>query len=229
MQHDKYINEQLEYYRERAGEYDEWFLRQGRYNYGEASTKQWFKEVADLQEKLASLKPLGKVLELACGTGWWTEQLLSQADSVTAIDASSEVILLNKARTKSAKLHCVQANLFEWQPEECFDFIFFSFWLSHVPPERFESFWQTVAAALKPTGRVFFIDSIHKQEASSKDQIIPQPDTTIAKRKLKDGREFEIVKLFYEPQSLSQRLTGLGWQANIHQTESFFLYGSLSK
>ncbi len=89
MQHDKYINEQLEYYRERASEYDEWFLRQGHYNYGEASTN--------------------------------------------------------------------------------------------------------------------------------------------AKRNLKDGREFEIVKLFYEPKSLSQCLQALGWQANVNQTQSFFLYGSLSK
>lgn len=229
MQHDKYVLEQLEYYRERASEYDEWFLRQGRYDQGPEHTEAWFKEADELRAKLEELQPLGRVLELACGTGWWTEQLLDYALSITAVDASSEVMALNKARTDSSKVRYVQANIFEWQSEEKFDFIFFSFWLSHVPPERFEAFWQTVQQALAPNGRVFFIDSVHKKEATSKDQVLPPQDGTVAKRKLKDGREFEIVKRFYDPEKLSQDLSNLGWSVKASQTEKFFIYAEAKR
>ena len=86
------IEQQIAYYRARASEYDEWFLRQGRYDRGEAHKEQWFAEVAQLQKALADFGPKGEVLELACGTGWWTENLISYAETLTAVDASEEVL-----------------------------------------------------------------------------------------------------------------------------------------
>lgn len=227
--HDKYVKEQLIYYRERASEYDEWFLRQGRYDQGEEHTTAWFSEVSELQDVLAAMQPLGNVLELACGTGWWTEQLTKYADSVTAVDASDEVMKLNAERTSSSKVTYLRADIFNLNLKEKYDFIFFSFWLSHVPPERFDAFWQQLSSLLKPNGRVFFIDSVHKKEATSKDQVLPPQDATVAKRKLKDGREFEIVKIFYQAQKLTEQLEQLNWKAKISQTEKFFLYGEVKK
>ena len=229
MNHDNYVKEQLRYYRARASEYDEWFLRQGRYDQGEEHTQAWFHEVAELQDVLDDLSPLGNVLELACGTGWWTEQLVKRANHVTAVDASSEVIELNAARTKSPAISYVQADIFDWQSENKFDFIFFSFWLSHVPPERFTSFWNTVETALAPGGRVFLIDSLYKQEGTAKDQTLPGPESTVAKRKLNDGREFEIIKLFYTPEALRQKLQTLSWQVKAAQTERFFVYAKATR
>ena len=57
----------------------------------------------------------------------------------------------------------VVADLFNWTPNQQFDFIFFGFWLSHVPMEQFTPFWQMVKGALKPKGRVFFVDSLFTQ------------------------------------------------------------------
>jgi SAM-dependent methyltransferase len=96
--HDHLIQQQIEYYRARAGEYDEWFLRKGRYDRGADSNRQWFVEIARLRSALRSFDPAGHVLELACGTGLWTQQLVRYADRVTAVDASPEVLELNRAR-----------------------------------------------------------------------------------------------------------------------------------
>ncbi|MBV8884310.1 MAG: hypothetical protein JO235_09990 [Chroococcidiopsidaceae cyanobacterium CP_BM_RX_35] len=66
------LEEQIAYYKARANEYDEWFLRQGRYDRDHELNQQWFAEVAQLTEALAARVPTERVLELTCGTGLWT-------------------------------------------------------------------------------------------------------------------------------------------------------------
>jgi 2-polyprenyl-3-methyl-5-hydroxy-6-metoxy-1,4-benzoquinol methylase len=216
---------QLAYYRARASEYDAWFLRQERYDRGEAHAERWFGEVAQLAQALADFFPDGDILELACGTGWWTERLSTYGSSLTAVDAAPEVIALNRKRLPSERISYIRADLFSWQPARTFDTIFFSFWLSHVPPERFEDFWDTVRQSLKPGGRVFFIDSSYAPEATARDHTLNSPDAVSVTRRLDDGRTFDIVKVFYEPEQLEVRLRALGWKASVRQTETFFLYG----
>lgn len=114
--HDNLVQQQIQYYRARAGEYDEWFFRQGRYDRGAALNRQWFVEISRLRSALRSFQPAGHVLELACGTGLWTQQLVRHADSVTAVDASPEILELNRARVRSNKIRHVCADIFKWQP-----------------------------------------------------------------------------------------------------------------
>jgi demethylmenaquinone methyltransferase/2-methoxy-6-polyprenyl-1,4-benzoquinol methylase len=221
----KLLNEQIEYYRARAGEYDEWFFRQGRYNRGPEINQRWFAEIAILRQALSVFKPEGDVLELACGTGIWTELLVKYASSITAVDAAPEVLVINQSRTKSSKVRYIQADLFEWQPDKEYDAVLFSFWLSHVPPEHFDAFWTSVDQALKPEGRVFFIDSQFESTSTAEDHLLKEKDSNSVTRKLNDGREFQIVKVFYEPQDLTRRLHKLGWNCTIEKTPHYFFYG----
>ncbi len=69
MEDRRLLDEQLAYYRARSGEYDEWFLREGRYDRGPEQRAEWFKEVAEVEAALHAAGPRGNVLELACGTG----------------------------------------------------------------------------------------------------------------------------------------------------------------
>ena len=223
---ERLLSEQRAYYRARASEYDAWFLRQGRYDRGEAHKAKWEAEVAGLEQALAAFAPTGDILELACGTGWWTAWLSEYGASLTAIDASPEVLELNQRRLPSARTDYIQADLFGWKPERTFDTVFFSFWLSHVPPERFAGFWDLVRRSLNPGGRVFFIDSRYTPEATAKDHTLNSPDAHSVRRRLDDGQTFEIVKVFYEPERLEAQLGALGWRAEVGQTETFFLYGT---
>lgn len=223
--HDKFLKEQIEYYRMRANEYDEWFFRQGRYDRGAENNKAWFGEIEQLRKLVDQFKPAGDVLELACGTGIWTQFLTQFANSITAVDASPEVMAVNKERTKSDKVKYVEADLFNWQADKKYDVVFFAFWLSHVPPERFAGFWKTVEKALKPEGRVFFIDSRFEQTSTANDHVLNNPQETVITRKLNDGREFNIVKVFYEPKELELKLNDLGWDIKAGNTPHYFLYG----
>ena len=220
------IREQLDYYRARAVEYDQWWLRQGRYNRGTTLNARWFAEAAQVSAALSAFRPAGRVLELACGTGIWSEQLLLFASHLTAVDGSPEMLAINAARLRSPGVRYVEANLFEWQPTDRFDTVFFGFWLSHVPPERFADFWSLVGSCLSPGGRVFFVDSRHEESSTAVDHRLPEPKATILRRRLNDGREFQIYKIFYDTEDLTDRLSELGWRFTIQQTGRYFLYGA---
>ncbi len=221
------LDEQIEYYRARAPEYDEWFFRLGRYDRGEPHRRAWFSEVSQVEAALGEARPQGRVLELACGTGLWTRHLAEMPASVAAVDASGEALELNQRRVGSSKVHYVCADLFDWEPGETFDFIFFGFWLSHVPAERFDWFWSRVRGALGTNGRAFFVDNARNPEIAAANHQIPAVGSFVMERRLNDGRQFRVVKVFYEPAPLQERLARRGWRGFVRTSGEFFIYGSV--
>ncbi len=135
---DLVLQEQVDYYRARAAEYDEWFYRKGRYDHGDESNRVWFEEADSVFDALDTMAPTGDVLELAPGTGIWPERLLRTARYVTAIDASSEMIARNRVKlgNGATRVTFQVADIFEWKPSVKFDAIVFCFWISHVPATR---------------------------------------------------------------------------------------------
>lgn len=223
------LREQVEYYQARATEYDEWFFREGRYDRGPEHRARWFREVAIVEAALQKALPSGEVLELACGTGLWTQHLVKQHSRVVAIDASAEAIGINRERVDSDVVEYIVTDLFNWTPPaNRFDAVFFGFWLSHVPPGHFDTFWATVRAALKPDGRVFFVDSLLEQTSTARDHDQLDKSGEV-RRRLNDGREFTVVKMFYEPAHLQQRLADSGWEGWVRSSGQFFLYGSVTR
>lgn len=222
---DDILQEQIAYYRARAAEYDEWFYRTERYNRGIKFNKQWFAEAEAVRAALHSLPHQGHVLELAAGTGIWTAELVKLADKITAIDASPEMIAINQAKVQSDKVEYIEADLFNWQPQQQYDMVFFGFWLSHVPPEKLDSFLQTVAAALKPDGYIFMVDSTRLQLSTAIDHVLPDEGTTV-ERKLNDGSTYRIVKIFYERQPLEAAFKQAGMNVQAHFTDFYFLYAN---
>jgi demethylmenaquinone methyltransferase/2-methoxy-6-polyprenyl-1,4-benzoquinol methylase len=229
MAEDTVLTEQLDYYRARALEYDKWWMREGRFDRGPEANARWFAETTELERVLERFDPRGNVLELACGTGLWTRHLVDYADTVTAVDAAPEVLAINRVRVGDASVRYLEADLFAWSPEERYDACVFAFWLSHVPQARFAEFWTMVAGCLKPGGRVLFIDSARTERSTAADHQLPSAGEDTMTRRLDDGREFQIVKRFYDPPSLSQALADLGWTAEVAATPEFFIYGTATR
>jgi 2-polyprenyl-3-methyl-5-hydroxy-6-metoxy-1,4-benzoquinol methylase len=163
------LDEQAAYYQAIAGEYYDHYLDLPG---GE-----------ELTAALDAFRPAGSVLELACGRGAWTSQLLRHAIDVTAVDASPEMLAIAATRAGSERVRFIQADLFAWEPDRRYDVVFFGFWLSHVPPARFEPFWAVVADCLKPQGRVFFADDAYR----TLDELVEGPSSPVIRRQLNDG------------------------------------------
>ena len=219
------LQEMVLYYRERAREYDQWFYRQGRFDRGAENNARWFAEAEEVFVALEASGFVGDVLELAPGTGIWTERLVHMATTVTAVDASPEMIEINRAKVASERVSYVLADLFSWRPERLYDAIFFGFWISHVPRERLDDFLTSVAAMLCPGGKVFFLDGRRETTSTAIDHQLPTEESQIMVRKLNDGRAFEIVKNFYDPVDLATRCTRAGFEIEVRETATYFLYG----
>jgi SAM-dependent methyltransferase len=229
MTADAVLTEQLGYYRARALEYDKWWNREGRFDRGPEANTRWFAETSELERVLERFDPRGNVLELACGTGLWTRHLVNYAESLTAVDAAPEVLTINRAGVGDASVRYVEADLFAWSPDDAYDACLFAFWLSHVPQERFAAFWAMVAGCLKPGGRVLFIDSARSERSTAGDHVLPDDGDDTMTRRLDDGREFQIIKRFYDPPELERALGELGWRAEVGATPEFFIYGTATR
>lgn len=223
------IEHQIDYYRARAGEYDEWFYRKGRYDRGEEHTRRWFAEAEVVRRALLQLGPAESALELACGTGIWTQELVRIAKQVTAVDAAAEVIAVAREKLGDAAVEFRVADVFAWEPSEQYDLTFLGFWLSHVPPERLDGFLDKVHRALRPGGRLFLVDSRYDPTSTSRDQEPREREAVCQSRRLNDGREFRIVKVYHEAEQLKSRLERIGFRAELCVTEHYFLYGTAIK
>lgn len=203
---DPILNDQIKYYRARAKEYDESI----------SSAFELFKAGKIL---LTNLGRFDQILELACGTGFWTETLLKMGGEVTATDAAPEMLAIARERLGSEHITFQQADLFHWQPTQQYDLVFFANWLSHVPPNALDDFLQNVKRAVHPGGSIAIVD----QHAPSEADSAIAKENIYAVRPLEDGRQFTIVKAFYDLADLEKKLSSLGFETTSEKfTDTFF-------
>lgn len=211
------LDEQIAYYRARAPEYDEWWQRQGSWDRGAEHTARWRREVDQATDELARINLTGHVLEIAAGTGWWSQRLIRTASELTLLDIAPEALAINRDRLARSgseiPVRTIVADVFDWDPPSTYDAVFFSYWLCHVPSSRFQAFWALVDRALIPGGRAVWLADRGG------------PATSTSERTLNDGRTYNVVKLFYEPSALVARLAACGWHAEITTTASLFQLG----
>lgn len=199
------LAEQVAYYRARAAEYDATYPLDVDVD---AAAR------AELLAALETLAPYGRVLELACGTGQWTVELARRASMVTAVDAAPEALEICRQRVEADRVHLIEADLFSWRPAQRYDLVFFSAWLSHVPPQRFDGFWELVADSLAPGGRVFVIDEL--PAVAAVEQLASDcPSPAVHRQVHQTGETYRAVKVLYPPDDLQSRLAGLGWDAAV--------------
>jgi demethylmenaquinone methyltransferase/2-methoxy-6-polyprenyl-1,4-benzoquinol methylase len=215
----------VDYYEARAPEYDDWYLRRGRYARGAIHDAAWNAELDAAGRWLDALPWQGELVELAAGTGWWSPLLASRGElslydaSPAALDLARDRLLAHRLR---AHLHVRDV----WaEPDRPVDGLFMGFWLSHVPRARLGEFLALARRWLKPDGRFAAIDSLPDSASGAADH--PEPADDLAVRRLADGREFTIVKAYHQPDELATALTKAGFtDVEVTVTGRFFVLAS---
>lgn len=211
------------YYEARAPEYDDWYLRRGRYAHGPVHDTAWQAELDAAARWLDALPLRGRIVELAAGTGWWSP-LFAAKGELTAYDAAPST--LDRARERLLA-HGLRAHLHvrdAWaEPEgEPADALFAGFWVSHVETARLGAFLALARRWLRPGGRLALIDSLPDPMSGALDHRPPEGERSL--RRLADGREFVIVKVHHAPEELVAALGATGFaDISVATTGRFFV------
>jgi demethylmenaquinone methyltransferase/2-methoxy-6-polyprenyl-1,4-benzoquinol methylase len=207
------------YYSHRAPEYDEIYDRPERQD-----------DLAVLKTKIPELLAGRRVLELACGTGWWTQWIAPAAASVLATDASPA--MLAEAQAKPLPPGRVTfGTLDAYNPgpvDPALDALFAGFFWSHIPLERIAPFLATLQRALPPKTRFVFADNRYVPGSSL--PVLRQDDqgNSYQERILRDGRRYEVIKNFPSADELHSALETVGENVEVLELRYFWLaWGSL--
>ncbi len=218
--------EMREYYAARTPEYDDWYLRRGRYSRGPARDIAWQVELDGVTGWLDRQPISGDIVELAAGTGWWSP-LLAQKGELSLYDVNPGP--LERARERLVA-HGLRAHLHvrdAWtESDRQVDAVFCGFWLSHVDEDRLDDFLGLVRRWLRPGGVFTFIDSLPDPELGAVDHA-PVGQDGVALRRVADGREFRVVKVYRDGAALTAALQRAGFDdVRLEATPRFFQMGT---
>lgn len=184
-----------EYYSKRAAEYESVYnkpipKRLEEQNYIKSYIE---KNFADLD-----------VLELACGTGYWTGSLLKTAAKILAIDASGEMLRIAGDRfAVDPKIRFQFGDAYNppinFPP---FTGCMGNFWFSHIAKSRIESFLMSLHSRLAKNGLILFVDDVFREEQGGELITKKEEEDTYKMRKLENGEMYEILKNYYAKEEL---------------------------
>jgi len=188
------------YYAARASEYDRIYLKPERQTDLRA-IEHW------LPPKFAG----ARVIEVACGTGYWTQFIAPVASRVLALDAAPETISIAKTRVPEGKVDFLVGDAYALpQHVRQFDAAFAGFWFSHVPKSTQREFLLGLAARLEPGAKVVFLDNRYVEGSSSPVTARDAEGNTFQTRQLSDGSTYTVLKNFPSEAELLELVLGLG-------------------
>jgi demethylmenaquinone methyltransferase/2-methoxy-6-polyprenyl-1,4-benzoquinol methylase len=203
-----------DYYAKRAAEYERIYARPERQ-----------RDLAALKERTRGMLSGRRVLELACGTGYWTEVFAPVAREVIALDVNEEVLQI--ARAKSYPPGRV-----EFLRADCYappglarrhDALFAGFWWSHVPLQRLDGFLAASVAAVAPRALIAFLDNRYVEGSSTPVARRDAEGNAYQLRTLEDGSRHEVLKNFPCASELIWRTLKHGSGANVENFEHYWL------
>jgi SAM-dependent methyltransferase len=201
-----------DYYAARAPEYDRVYLKPERQ--------------ADLREIRRWLPTVfrGKsVLEVACGTGYWTQYLVPAAKDMLAIDASVETLQFARARVATGQVEFVVGDAYKLPATASgFESAFAGFWFSHVPKGRILEFLTGLHGSMVPGAKVVFLDNRFVEGSSTPLSERDDEGNTYQVRQLDDGSSHRVLKNFPSPLELRRSLQGLGAELQFHEWQYFW-------
>lgn len=186
-----------EYYRHRAAEYEQIYFRE---------IPERRKEIDDEADRLRALVAGKAVLEMACGTGYWTKVMSETAAQVTASDIWPEMLAQAKQKQFGCPVDFIAADMFAhpW-PEKAFDVVAVGFWFSHQPKQEFDKFFELLWRPLKPGGRIWLIDNNPPAEGTHHEFVRKDEfGNSFKRRYLENGEQHVILKNYYEEEELRQ-------------------------
>jgi SAM-dependent methyltransferase len=196
-----------DYYAARAPEYDRIYLKPERQP-----------DLRAIEKWLPDVFKDRRVLEVACGTGYWTQFLAPGARELVAVDASSEVLRIASARVAASNVRFVQGDAYRLPADAtAYDGAFAGFWISHVPHARIAEFFRGLHDKLAPGAKVVLLDNRYVAGSSTPVSEVDADGDTYQSRPLDDGSVHRVLKNFPSPDEVRAWLHGAASDIRFHQ------------
>nr|MDP2192882.1 methyltransferase domain-containing protein [Rhodoferax sp.] len=202
------------YYASRASEYDDVYLKPERQ-----------RDLRDIEKWLPPIFAKATVLEVACGTGYWTQFLAPAASRVVGLDASPETLQFARGRVLGENVSFVVGDAYS-VPLRLgkFSAAFAGFWFSHVPLGRRSRFLRGLNASLSRGSRVVLLDNRFVEGSSSPISETDAEGNTYQIRKLKDGSTHRVLKNFPTEEELHGSLATAGVHGKLTAWKYFWAF-----
>jgi SAM-dependent methyltransferase len=183
-------------------------------------------ELEEMRERVAELLDGHRVLELACGTGYWTRILMEGAEHVHATDINPEMLAMAALRSLPAEyVSFSQADAWHL-PDDLpapFTAVFIGFWWSHIKREEQDKFLAQLRARFGKDLLLVLLD----------DSFVEDVSPTIARTDLQgnthhiltagDGQRYEITKNYPTDSYLRKKLGSVAREIKLRRNDFYFL------
>jgi len=203
------------YYAERAREYERIYEKPERQA-----------DLAWLRNALPATFAGRRVLEIACGTGYWTQHLAREAREMVGLDINDETLEI--ARSKALPPGRVTLTIADAYapPDDLgqFDGAFAGFWWSHVPIRDRRRFLEGLNRRLAPGAKVALLDNLYVEGSSTPITRRDAEGNTYQARRLENGSEHEVLKNFPTGAELNADVAGLGRNPRFTALQYYWLF-----
>ncbi|BBP02520.1 class I SAM-dependent methyltransferase [Sulfuriferula nivalis] len=201
-----------QYYGARAPEYDRVYLKPERQH-----------DLRSIESWLPLALSGRSILEIACGTGHWTQFIAPVAKSIYAIDSSPETLEIARVRVPAQHVQFVEGNAYSLPtltPLPSGGFA--GFWLSHVPISSVRSFLLSFNQALCPGAKVVLMDNRFVEGSSTPISNQDADGNTYQIRSLADGTTHQVLKNFSTEKQLRDAVAGIVDNVHYHEWEYYW-------
>ncbi len=204
----------IEYYARRAAEYERVYSKPERQV-----------DLQTLKEFLGGVFACERVLEIACGTGYWTQFMAKSATAILATDFNSDVIDLARQKVFGAcRVHFTEADAYSLDTVSG-DYTagFHGFWWSHLPKNKMRLFLSAFHSKLPTGAKVVMIDNQYVNGSSSPISRHDADGNTYQLRRLDDGSEHEVLKNFPSDEDIISSLAGFATEIGVRRLHYFWI------
>lgn len=201
-----------QYYAKRSSEYDRIYSKPERQE-----------DLQALSQLLPELLVERQLLEVACGTGYWTQFVAPICTSILATDYNTEVLKLAENRlAEKENVSFQQADAFNLNVQGAFNGGLSAFWWSHLEKEKIPSFLTEFHSKLLPGSRVVFVDNNFVSGSSTPISREDEEGNTYQVRALLNGTQHEILKNFPSEQEFRALVKPFSNKISFKSSEYFW-------
>ncbi len=166
-------------------------------------------EIDDQCKNVRQIAKHKTVLDLACGTGYWSKVASETAKEIVACDIAPEMISQAKNKNYNCPIGFAVSDLHQlaFNPG-IFDLIILGFWFSHEPKQNYGVLFDSIIAPLKTGGQIWMIDNNPPAEGLQNDTAgSDKHGNNLKLRRLQNGDEYVILKNYFSKDRLEKVLS----------------------